>query len=142
MAGAASQVGDADSSRAPGLTSGHGLPGSVNFHRGALLFVPHWQCISSFVFYFFINVYYIFVSFLRNRNMSIFCFIQHGSVDHHLFKSIEQLVYLTVQVNQKCMWDNWDTESIKCGTVGIKPLQGHTSRQTLSNWIEVWSFLP
>ena len=34
MAGAASQAGDADSSRAPGLTSG--LQGSVNVHRGAL----------------------------------------------------------------------------------------------------------
>ena len=38
MAGAASQEGDADSSRAPGLTSG--LQGSVNVHRGALLLVP------------------------------------------------------------------------------------------------------
>ena len=49
MAGAASQAGDTDSSRAPGLTSG--LQGSVNVHRGALLLVPQWQCISSFVFY-------------------------------------------------------------------------------------------
>ena len=49
MAGAASQAGDADSSRAPGLTSG--LQGSVNVHRGALLLVPQWQYISSFVFY-------------------------------------------------------------------------------------------
>ena len=32
-----------------GLTSG--LQGSVNVHRGALLLVPQWQCISSFVFY-------------------------------------------------------------------------------------------
>ena len=38
MAGAASQAGDADSSRAPGLTSG--LQVSVNVHRGALLLVP------------------------------------------------------------------------------------------------------
>ena len=37
MAGAASQAGDADSSRAPGLTPG--LQGSVNVHRGALLLV-------------------------------------------------------------------------------------------------------
>ena len=51
MAGAASQTGDA-ASRAPGLTSG--LQGSVNVHRDALLLVPHWQCISSFVFYTFI----------------------------------------------------------------------------------------
>ena len=40
---------DADSSRAPGLTSG--LQGSVNAHRGALLLVQQWQCISYFVFY-------------------------------------------------------------------------------------------
>ena len=49
MAGVASQAGDADSSRAPGLASG--FQGSVNVHRGALLLVPQWQCISSFVFY-------------------------------------------------------------------------------------------
>ena len=49
MAGADSQAGDADSSRAPGLTSG--LQGSVDVQRGALLLVPQWQCISSFVFY-------------------------------------------------------------------------------------------
>ena len=49
IAGAASQAGDADSSRAPGLTSG--LQGSVNVYNGALLLVPQWQCISSFVFY-------------------------------------------------------------------------------------------
>ena len=42
-------AGDADSSRAPGLTSG--LQGSVNVHRGALLLVPQGQWISSFVFY-------------------------------------------------------------------------------------------
>ena len=38
MAGAAGQAGDADSSRAPGLTSG--LQGSVNVQRDALLLVP------------------------------------------------------------------------------------------------------
>ena len=38
LAGAASQAGDADSSRAPGITSG--LQGSMNVHRGALLLVP------------------------------------------------------------------------------------------------------
>ena len=35
-------------SRVPGLTPD--LQGSVNIHRGALLFVPQWQCISSIVF--------------------------------------------------------------------------------------------
>ena len=49
MVGAASQAWDADSSRAPGITSG--LQGSVNVHRGALLLVPQWQWISFFVFY-------------------------------------------------------------------------------------------
>ena len=62
MAGAASQVGDADSSRAPGLTSG--LQWSVNVHRGALLLVPQWQCISSFVFYIFVFLYFTFLSHL------------------------------------------------------------------------------
>ena len=38
MVGAASQAGDADSSRALGPTSG--LQGSVNVNRGALLLVP------------------------------------------------------------------------------------------------------
>ena len=38
MAGAASQAGDADSSRASDLTSG--LQGSMNVHRVALLLVP------------------------------------------------------------------------------------------------------
>ena len=38
MAGAASQAGDAISSRAPGLISV--LQGSVNVHRSALLLVP------------------------------------------------------------------------------------------------------
>ena len=49
MAGAASQAGNADSSWAPGLTSG--LQGSANVNRGALLLVPQWRRISSFVFY-------------------------------------------------------------------------------------------
>ena len=48
MTVAASQAGDADSSRAPGLTSS--LQGSVNAHIGALLFVPQWQCISLLYF--------------------------------------------------------------------------------------------
>ena len=38
MAVAASQAGDAESSRAAGLTSG--LQGSMNVHRGAVLLVP------------------------------------------------------------------------------------------------------
>ena len=52
MAGAASQAGGTDSSLAPGLTSC--LQGSVKVHRGALLLVPQWQCISSFVYYIFV----------------------------------------------------------------------------------------
>ena len=52
--GASSQAGDADSSRAPGLTSA--LQGSVNVHHGVLLFVPQEQCISSFVYYIFVTL--------------------------------------------------------------------------------------
>ena len=54
MAGAASQVGDADSSRAPGLTSDS--QGSVNVHRGGILLVLQLQCIGSFVFYIFVTL--------------------------------------------------------------------------------------
>ena len=63
MAGVASQAGDADSSRAPGLTSG--LQGSINVHHGALLLVPQWQCITSFVFYI-----YIVMNFMSNLHKS------------------------------------------------------------------------
>ena len=38
LAGATSQAGDTESSRAPGLTSG--LQGSMNVHRDTLLLVP------------------------------------------------------------------------------------------------------
>ena len=57
MVGAASQAGDADSSRAPGLTSG--MQGSVheNVHRGALLLVSQWQCISFLYFTQGTNIY-------------------------------------------------------------------------------------
>ena len=65
MAGAASQAGDADSSRAPGLTSG--LQGSVNVHRGALLLVPQLQCISSFVFYIRTNNIWKDFAFVRRK---------------------------------------------------------------------------
>ena len=46
-----SQAGDADSFRAPGLTTG--LQGSMNVHRGALLLLPQWPvhhffCILQF----------------------------------------------------------------------------------------------
>ena len=68
MAGAASQAGDADSSRAPGLTSG--LQGSMNVHRGALLLVPQWQCISSFVFYI-----WIWHNLLKIQNCLLFSYI-------------------------------------------------------------------
>ena len=49
IAVAASQAGDAGSSRAPGLISGFRGPWVSN--RGAIFLVPQWQCISSFVFY-------------------------------------------------------------------------------------------
>ena len=43
MAGAASQTGDADSYRAPGLTSG--LQGSMNVHCGAIVGATAFICI-------------------------------------------------------------------------------------------------
>ena len=49
MAGVASQAGDADIYQAPDLT--FDTQGTTTFHRGTLLFVPQWQCISSLVFY-------------------------------------------------------------------------------------------
>ena len=55
ISGAASQEGDADSSREPDLTSS--LQGSVKVHCGALLLVPQWQCISSLVFYIFSHLF-------------------------------------------------------------------------------------
>ena len=78
MAGAASQAGDADSSRAPGLTSG--LQGSVNVHRGALLLVPQWQCISSFVFYIVIQYLIPYIHSLK---------IQYSSVIRYTFLAPE-----------------------------------------------------
>ena len=64
----------ADSSRAPGLT--FGLQGSVNGHRGALLFVPQWQCIGSFVFYMLFSLNY-FVTFLLSASIQISSFLFH-----------------------------------------------------------------
>ena len=58
---------------------------------------------------------YMFITFLYHFYNIIIC--QY----HRLVKTIGQFVYLTVQVNLKCLWDNRDIESIKCGTVGIKP---------------------
>ena len=63
----------------------------------------------------------ISVSLWLYHNMSILCFILHRTVDHRLVKTIGQFVYLTVQVNLKCKWDSRDIESIKYGTIGIKP---------------------
>ena len=73
MAGAASQAGDAHSSRAPGLTSG--LQGSANVHRGALLLVPQWQCISSFVFYILIFSLASISKFLRIRQKNKYVYL-------------------------------------------------------------------
>ena len=55
MAGAASHAGDADSSRAPGLTSA--LQGSVNVHRGVLLIVGATVTVHQFfcILHFFKN---------------------------------------------------------------------------------------
>ena len=74
MAGAASQAGDADSSRAPGLTSG--VQGSVNVYRGAVLLVPQWQGISSYIFYFWmIKLFPVFTK-------SINCYSNNSNVTY------------------------------------------------------------
>ena len=70
MAGAASQAVDADSSRAPGLTSG--LQGSVNVHRGALLLVP-------------VTVHQFFVFYYLKQNAKYFL-LQLGDKYHKLPK--------------------------------------------------------
>ena len=60
--------------RAPGLTSG--LQGSVNVHRSALLLVPQWQCINSFVFY--------IMWFVLVHVYSLAMKTQHPNVHHYL----------------------------------------------------------
>ena len=77
MADAASQAGDADSSRSPGLTSD--LRGSVNVHRGAVLLVPQWQFISSFVFY-----------SMRNKQVEFNSYIKFGQ----LYISYQSALYI------------------------------------------------
>ena len=89
MAGVASQAGDADSSRAPGLTSG--FQGSMNVHRGALLLVPQWQCISYLVFY----ICIIFANFLSCANNS-----------HLGFKIYNPFIMLYVNVTSTGLYQN------------------------------------
>ena len=98
------------SSRAPGLTSG--LQGSVNVHPGALLLVPQWQCISSFVFY----------TWMRSREPENLIFRRQLSFKH-LSQTIDQqrghlksclgLVYcrVTTEVRQSWQMTNSITQS-------------------------------
>ena len=58
----ACQAGDADTSGTPGLTSG--FQGPMNVLSGSLLFMPHWMCINSLVFYILVCHSYINSSFL------------------------------------------------------------------------------
>ena len=47
------------------------LQGSVGVHRGVLLLVPQWQCISSFVFYISVEIWwYFFPRIFVKRNLS------------------------------------------------------------------------
>ena len=96
MAGAASQAGDADSSRATGLTSG--LQGYVNVHRGALYLVPQWQCISSYVFYIssYTDVLWI--------DPSIFVFGPSFCLSHFTQQIKEGNIYLIKTLIRQ--WDN------------------------------------
>ena len=112
IAGAASQAGDADFSRAPGLTSG--LQRSVNVHRGALLLVPQWQCIISVSFLYF-TFYFDAVRFLF-------------------------LIYLTVHVmyrNRTGKWVPWVSASDNWLSVNYLKLQWMLAQliaMRLSQW--------
>ena len=52
-----------------------GMQGSVNIHRSALLLVPQWRCISSFVFYFFCILHWMSQKTLNVNNLAIMSFL-------------------------------------------------------------------
>ena len=84
-------------------------------HSNFLIFIQQMN-INHWCFKFLYTSLYLFCIIFTN---SVFCFIQHGNEDHLLVKTIGQFVYLPVQVNLKCLWDNRDIESIKYRTIGI-----------------------
>ena len=96
MADGASQAGDADSSRAPGLTSG--LQGFVNVHRGALLLVPQWQCISSFVFYIVLAIHFPSAYHREKFDVSYRSCSLTGSVIHYTSLTISSVHYVSILV--------------------------------------------
>ena len=101
MAGAASQAGDADSSRAPGLTSA--LQGSVNVHSGALLLVPQWQCISSFcIFHINLSQTYTCATFTQRDMIAWLCLREKG---RDLTQSCDKNPY-THRTIQKATWQH------------------------------------
>ena len=116
MAGAASQAGDADSSRAPGLTSG--LQGSVNVHRGALLLVPQWQCISSFVFYIVVGQLHVLTDL--SKNFKIWCVLMTHTntifeIGLCMIQKYEQL--LAQQFQQSLTWQKQDGKNLHVNIV-------------------------
>ena len=87
----------------------HGLP---QLGREALAYC---QCASALISG--NKALFASVDLIGEKNQVILEFV----LFRHLVK---KFVYLTVQVNLKCLWYNRDIESIKCGTIGIKPNQG------------------
>ena len=95
MAGAASQAGDADSSRAPGLTSG--FQGSMNVHLGALLLVPQWQC-----------MFFSILQYALYENLSLSLFYGRREIlklDNCIYRNYN--IQYTIQTrHQKLRWHN------------------------------------
>ena len=106
MAGAASQAGDADSSRAPDLTSG--LQGSVNVHRDALLLVPQWQCISSFVLYILFKIHAIYC--INSRILVRFTF-SHTCMSHYVLLMSYLAKLLKVWIGNHVWWPETKSRS-------------------------------
>ena len=105
MAGAAREAGDADSSRAPGLTSG--LQGSMNVHRGALLLVPQLRCISSFVFY--IHIASVLFCGLNNNYIRV---LVHRLNNQVFVLSVTDRLFKNWVTSLTCrwqpIWPRWD----------------------------------
>ena len=104
---AASQAGDADSSRAPGLTSG--LQGSVNVHRGALLLMPQWQCISSFVLYIvdLAVCWYCLYGYISRTHFDIEVFSSVNSIWQFVIDLITKLTFSDIDNWHWSLLPNW-----------------------------------
>ena len=99
------------------------LQGSVNVHRGALLLVPQWQCISSFVFYCFVANMLVIVSTESSDLNSVWIFLTWENIfslsallagrTRHAMASLDSTGNLNVALNGSFSCDisdqNWST---------------------------------